>query len=172
MRLAIDGYNLIAALTGEALEYLDLEAERESLLELLADYRALSRHHLSVVFDGGGRATGQSRRGRVRGVEVIFSPLGRTADQLLVELAGRFGSGLTVVTSDREVRNACESSGAVTLASAEFWQRLLAVVMGADEGADEETAGRSSGRHLTRKKGNPKKRGRKERRRGRRLDSL
>jgi predicted RNA-binding protein with PIN domain len=174
MWLAIDGYNLIAALTGEALEYLDLEAERENLLGLLADYRALSRHRLSLVFDGGARASGGSRRERIRGVEVIFSPLGRTADQLLVEMAARYGSGLTVVTSDREVAAACERSGAVTLASAEFWQRLLLAVMGEDE-ADDEEAGRggpASGRHLTRKKGNPKKRGRKERRRSRRLDSL
>ena len=62
----------------------------------------------------------------------------------------------------------------MTLASAEFWQRLLLAVMGEDE-ADDEEAGRggpASGRHLTRKKGNPKKRGRKERRRSRRLDSL
>ncbi len=172
MWLAIDGYNLIAALTGEKLEHLDLEAERENLLELLADYRALSRHRLSVVFDGGARASGERRRERVRGVEVIFSPLGRSADQVLVEMAGRYGSGLTVVTSDREVREGCESSAAVTLAAAEFWQRLLLTVMGEDDTAEEEAASRLSGRHLTRKRGNPKKRGRKERRRNRRLDSL
>ena len=172
MWLAIDGYNLIAALTGEALGRLDLEAEREQLLELLADYRALSKHRLSVVFDGGARATGESRRERFRGVEVIFSQLGRNADQLLVEMARRYGSGLTVVTEDREVILSCERFGAVTLASGEFWQRLLLVVMGEDEGLEEEGVRSGGGRHLTRKKGNPKKRGRKERRRSRRLDSL
>ena len=170
MWLAIDGYNLIAALTGEPLERLDLEYERGELNRLLIDYRGNSRHRVSVVYDGGG-LPGGSRTSREQGLEIVFSPLDRKADQVLVEMARRYGSGLTVVTSDREVVRLCEESGAVVLATEQFWQRLQLTVFAGDAG-DEDDEKRLDRRHLTRKKGNPRRRGKKERRRDRRLESL
>jgi predicted RNA-binding protein with PIN domain len=171
MWLAIDGYNLIAALTGEPLERLDLEYEREELNRLLIDYRGVSRHRVSVVYDGGGLAHGGSRKSREQGLEIVFSPLDRKADQVLIEMARRYGSGLTVVTSDREVERLCEGSGAVVLAADQFWQRLQITVFAGDTG-DEDGENRLDRRHLTRKKGNPRRRGKRERRRDRRLNSL
>jgi predicted RNA-binding protein with PIN domain len=171
MWLVIDGYNLIAALNGEPLALLDLEAERESLLSLLAEYRGLSQHRLTVIFDGG-QACGNPRRQRYQGVEVVYSPLGRLADQVLVEFAHRHGSGITVVTSDREVASQSEGFGAVTLASDLFWSRLLSSLAAGGDGVEDEDEGRNAGRHLTRKKGNPRKLSRRERQRRKRLERL
>ncbi len=172
MWLAIDGYNVIATLTGEPLGRLDLEAERDELNQLLARYRSASRNRLTVVYDGGQISSGEPRRYTDRGVEIIFSPLGRNADQVLIHMARRYGSGLTVVTSDREVVGGSEKSGAVALESGEFCQRLLMVLGGGEDGLDEEEPVTAKRRHLTEKKGNPRKLSKKERQRNRRLGSV
>ena len=171
MWLAIDGYNVIASLTGEPLANLDIESEREELNQLLIQYRSANKHRVTVVYDGGQISSGEPRQYSEKGVKVIFSSLGQNADQVLIKMARQYGSGLTVVTSDREVTERSESSGAVVLASGEFCQRLLMVLDGCEDlGEDEPVAGQR--RHLTEKKGNPRKRSKKERQRNRRLNSV
>ena len=172
MWLAIDGYNVIAALTGEPLAQLDLEAERDELNQLLVRYRILSRHRLTVVYDGGQVSSGEPRSYSDRGVKIVFSSLGRNADQVLIQMARRYGSGLTVVTSDREVIERSESSGAVALDSGEFCQRLLMALADGGDSLDEDEPAAGRRRRLTEKKGNPRRRSKKERQRNRRLDSV
>ncbi len=171
MWLAIDGYNVISALTGEALGYLDIEAERGELNQLLAKYRSVSKHRVTVVYDGGQASCGEPRRYSERGVNIVFSPLGKSADRILIEMARRYGSGLTVVTSDREVAEGAGKSGAVALESGEFCQRLL-MVLGGDDGLDDDEPVTKQRRHVTEKKGNPRKLSKKERQRNRRLRSV
>lgn len=172
MWLAIDGYNVIAEITGEPLARVDLEVERDQLNQMLVQYRSLSKHRLTVIYDGGQVASGKPRQYSERGVKVIFSSLGQNADQLLVKMARQYGSGLTVVTSDREVVQRSESCGAVVLSSGEFCQRLLMALDGFEDslGEDDRVVGRR--RHLTEKKGNPRKLSKKERQRNRRLGSV
>ena len=56
MHLIVDGYNLIKQSPRlQALDAMDLQAGREALLELLADYRRRSHHQITVVFDGWQR---------------------------------------------------------------------------------------------------------------------
>ncbi|MCD6534867.1 MAG: NYN domain-containing protein [Deltaproteobacteria bacterium] len=172
MWLAIDGYNVVAEMSGEPLAQLDLEVERDQLNQLLFQYRSLSKHRVTVVYDGGRAGSGEPRQYSEKGVKVVFSSLGRSADQVLIQMARQYGSGLTVVTSDREVAEHSERSGAVVLASGEFCQRLLMVLDGCEEGQDEDESVAGSRRHLTEKKGNPRRRSKKERQRNRRLDSV
>lgn len=87
-------------------------------------------------------------------------------------MARQYGSGLTVVTSDREVAEGSQNSGAVVLSSGEFCQRLLMVLDGCADGDDDAEPETKQRRHLTEKKGNPRKLSKKERQRNRRLDSL
>ncbi|MBN2231212.1 MAG: NYN domain-containing protein [Deltaproteobacteria bacterium] len=175
MRLSIDGYNLIARVGGRSLDRLDLEAEREGMLDFLAAYREASRHLVTVVFDGGRAPGGGERQSRHRGVRVHFSPLGVSADTVLVRQARQFGSGLTVVTDDREVARQAESAGAVVLGSEEFYHEAeLAVSMygGGDvPGAADPEAEAVERRLDTRKKGNPRRLSRREREHERRLES-
>ncbi|MCK5541005.1 MAG: NYN domain-containing protein [Deltaproteobacteria bacterium] len=172
MWLAIDGYNVIAEMTGEPLNRLDLEAERDQLNQLLFQYRSLSKHRLTVVYDGGRISSGEPRQYSEKGVKVLFSSLGRNADQVLIQMAKQYGSGLTVVTSDREVAERSENCGAVVLASGEFCQRLLMALDGSDDNPDEDEPITTQRRHLTEKKGNPHRLSKKERQRNRRLDSV
>ncbi len=172
MWLVIDGYNVISALTGEPLARLDIESEREQLNQLLVQYRSISKNRVTVVYDGGQVSSGEPRQYSEKGVKIIFSSLGRSADQVLIQMARQYGSGLTVVTSDREVAERSQSSGAVVLDSGDFCQRLLMVLDGGEEGFDEAEPETRQRRHLTEKKGNPRKLSKKERQRNRRLDSL
>ncbi len=171
MWLAIDGYNVIAALTGEALARLDIEYEREEFNQLLVRYRGLSKNRITVVYDGGRALGSEPRNYSESGVKITFSASGQTADQLLVRMAHQYGSGLTVVSSDREVARESEKSGAVVLESGEFVQRML-LALGGDEAGDDEIPDARSQRHLTRKKGNPNRLSKKERRRSQRLQSM
>lgn len=171
MRLALDGYNVIAALTGEPLGLLDLEHEREELNHLLADYRKQSRNRLTVVYDGAYAASGEPRSYSEKGVEIRFSRAGQTADSYLINLARQYGSGLTLVSADREIIRAAESCGAVVLPTADFIDRLLAVLQNSGEHGEEEEEAKAP-RHITRKKGNPNKLSKKLRRRDKRLRSM
>ncbi len=171
MWLVLDGYNVIAEMTGEALGTLDLEAEREELNQLLAQYRKLSKNRLSVVYDGGRSASGEPRNCSECGVKISFSRFGRSADQVLIRMAHQYGSGLTIVTSDREVARESERNGAIVLESGEFVQRLLLALASDDEFREVDSADKKQ-RHLTRKKGNPNRLSKKERRRNQRLQSM
>ena len=172
MWLAIDGYNVITALTGVSLACLDIESEREQLNQILIQYRSVSKNRLTVVYDGGQVSSGEPRQYTEKGVKILFSSLGRSADQLLIQMARQYGSGLTVVTSDREVAICSQNSGAVVLDSGEFCQRLLMVLDGGEDRFEEAEPETRQRRHLTEKKGNPRKLSKKERQRNRRLDSL
>jgi len=171
MWLALDGYNVIAAMTGEALGMLDLEAERAELNQLLVQYRKLSKNRLTVVYDGGRSVSGEPRNYSESGVKITFSTSGQSADQVLIRMAHQYGSGLTIVTSDREVARESEKNGAIVLESGEFGQRLLLALSSDEEFLDVESADKNR-RHLTRKKGNPNRLSKKERRRNQRLQSL
>ncbi|HDS15495.1 MAG TPA: hypothetical protein ENN66_02560 [Proteobacteria bacterium] len=171
MRIALDGYNVIATLTGTALDFLDLEKEREELNQLLADYRRASSNRLTVVYDGAFAGSGEPRSAAAGGVEIRFSRAGQNADQYLINLARQYGSGLTIVSSDREIARAAEGFGAVVLATADFIGVLLATLQTTVDLDEDEPTGKAK-RHLTRKQGNPKRLGKSQRRRKKRLQAL
>lgn len=119
MRWLVDGYNVIrrdpelAAREGES-----LQAGRDALCRLLSTAARLSRDRFTVVFDGdrgGGSASGGE------GVRVIFSSARETADQVLARQAM---AGGTVVSNDREVRDAATRAGAIAVGADEFLARL------------------------------------------------
>jgi len=119
MRWLGDGYNVIrrdpelAAREGGS-----LQAGRDALCRLLSTAARLSRDRFTVVFDGdrgGGSASGGE------GVRVIFSSARETADQVLARQAM---AGGTVVSNDREVRDAATRAGAIAVGADEFLARL------------------------------------------------
>ncbi len=174
MRIAIDGYNLIAAIAGSSLNLLDLEAERESLIGMLADYRSCRRHVVEVVFDGWQVAGGGVRSGQQQGIKIVFSPLGMKADLVLLRLAEKYGSGLTVVTDDGELRHKVQRHHAVTIGSLEFYDQMMTALMAKEKGLTGEDEDLDDRRQTksTKKKGNPRRLSRKERRKAKRIKSL
>lgn len=108
VHVVVDGYNVTKTGYGG----LPLEAQRSRLVTGLASLAARTGAEVTVVFDGtdvqGVRV--QSRRG----VRVLFSLPGETADERIGQLVAAEPSGrpVVVVSSDREVADRVRRSGA------------------------------------------------------------
>jgi len=147
MHWLVDGYNVIRrAPELAARERESLQAGREALCRLLSTAARLSGDRFTVVFDGD-RGGGSLPGGL--GVHVVFSSNRESADQLL---ARRATAGVTVVSSDREVRQTASRAGAITVTADDFLARLRrAAPAGIPDKDDEEPVGPRD------KKGNPRR---------------
>jgi predicted RNA-binding protein with PIN domain len=99
--LLVDGYNV----TKDGWQTLPLEAQRARLLRELAPLAARSRAEVTVVFDGA-ELSSRPVTSAPRGVRVLFSPPGVTADEIVRDLARAEPAGrpVVVVSSDKQVR--------------------------------------------------------------------
>jgi predicted RNA-binding protein with PIN domain len=140
LEIIIDGYNLIRQ--SDSLSRLDaqnLEQGREVLLERLAIYRAVRGHPITVVFDGWGGFNLSSTRTRDKGITVIFTAQGQTADEWIQARVRKVQYG-AVVTSDREIQQHAECFGLAAISSPEFERRMEAALASTTDGdmMDEE----------------------------------
>jgi len=113
--LLVDGYNV----TKDAWPGMPLDAQRARLVRELAPMAARSGVEITVVFDGADLAT-RPVIAVPRGVRVLFSPAGISADDVLRDLtrAEPVGRPVVVVSSDGEIRAAVVAAGARSLPSA------------------------------------------------------
>ncbi|MBE9531273.1 MAG: NYN domain-containing protein, partial [Proteobacteria bacterium] len=114
LRLVIDGYNFICAslgLSGSHPGQMDPTLERDALLDKLKVYKKIKSAKITVVFDGTRTDNLWRSAGREKGIEVIFSSSGEEADAIIKEFSGKYGKGLTIVTTDRELGSYCELKG-------------------------------------------------------------
>ena len=125
-------------------------------------------------FDGWQVAGGGVRSGQQQGIKIVFSPLGMKADLVLLRLAEKYGSGLTVVTDDGELRHKVQRHHAVTIGSLEFYDQMMVALMAKEKGLTGEDEDLDDRRQTksTKKKGNPRRLSRKERRKAKRIKSL
>jgi predicted RNA-binding protein with PIN domain len=145
LEIIIDGYNLIRQ--SHSLRRLDaqnLEQGRDALLERLAEYKRLRDHPITVVFDGWGGFNLSSTHSKHKGITVVFTAQGQTADEWIKKRAGTVQYG-AVVTSDREIGRSAERSGLVAIPSRVFERRMEAALFGEiekdvfeEEGWEEE----------------------------------
>jgi predicted RNA-binding protein with PIN domain len=124
LHLLIDGYNLLHQIP--ELSFLmqeDPEDARESLLEKLRTYQRIKRHKITVVFDAWG---GEEPRSEVnkKGIRVVFTAPGETADDYIKRLASKERERAIVVTSDRAIRSFVETQGAISISSRDFLDRV------------------------------------------------
>lgn len=146
MRWLVDGYNVIRRAPGLTVrEQESLQAGREALCRMLSAAARISGDQFTVVFDGA-RGGGTSSSGR--GVRVVFSRASESADHVLARLAS---PGVAVVSSDREVRQAADRRGAITISADEFLARVLAPPAPVKDKDDEDQP------LPPRKKGNPRR---------------
>jgi predicted RNA-binding protein with PIN domain len=140
LELIIDGYNLIRQ--SRSLRRLDaqsLEQGREALLERLAQYKKVRDHPITVVFDGWGGFEPSSTRTEHKGIQVVFTARGQTADEWIHGRVGEVQYG-AVVTSDREIGRSAERAGLVAIPSRTFEHRMEAALANETDGemTDEE----------------------------------
>jgi predicted RNA-binding protein with PIN domain len=118
--LVVDGYNVTKTGFGEA----SLEQQRNRLISSMAAVAAQTGAEVTVVFDGADRIVGLPPG--PRGVRVLFSKKGETADDLIRRLVRAEPAGRTVVvvSSDREVADGVRRHGAYPLSSETLLRRL------------------------------------------------
>jgi len=91
-----------------------LETRRNTLIALLERYADHSGRRVTVVFDGYGAKHPIENAGRPRGIEIIYSGNGKTADDVIERMVGESEQRgrILVVTSDNVERQVVETLGA------------------------------------------------------------
>ncbi|WP_156721900.1 NYN domain-containing protein [Streptomyces apocyni] len=119
--LVVDGYNV----TKTGYPTMPLEKQRLRLLGSLSALAAQTGAEVTCVFDGAELAA-PVLLAPPRGVRVLFSKPGVTADELIRQLvrAEPPGRPVTVVSTDREVADGVARAGARPVASAVLLKRL------------------------------------------------
>jgi uncharacterized protein len=112
--IIIDGYNLIGT------HHKDLNSRREELIRLLAAYRKLKDHEITVVFDGWKSGGGREEQITTAGIKIIYSRIGEKADAVIKRIISRDSREWIVITSDNEIVSHAWSCGSVPVPSAEF----------------------------------------------------
>ncbi|GII21993.1 NYN domain-containing protein [Planosporangium mesophilum] len=118
--LVVDGYNV----TKRGFAEISLEQQRGRLVNGLGGLAAQTRAEVTVVFDGAERVVGLPPA--PRGVRVLFSHQGETADDLIRRLvrAEPAGRPVVVISSDREVADGVRRHGAYPLGADTLLRRL------------------------------------------------
>ena len=125
VHIIIDGYNLIRQSNRySALDERDIQWGRDTLIEDLAAYKRIKRHRISVVFDGTAAPSFSLRKDRLKGIDVLFSRQGETADTVIKKMATHAREKALVVTSDRDIVDHVESVGAAVISSPEFERKI------------------------------------------------
>ncbi len=121
MHVIIDGYNVIRQSSQlQILDAMDLQAGREALLELLAQYRSRSHHRITVVFDGWQHGDLKESRDQHQGILIIYSRRGERADEVIKRLLHQERERALVVTSDREIQVCAEHVKASWIHAGQF----------------------------------------------------
>ncbi|MGW5567034.1 NYN domain-containing protein [Streptomyces tendae] len=119
--LVVDGYNV----TKTGYPQMPLEKQRLRLLGQLSQLAAQTGAEMTCVFDGA-ELVAPVLLAPPRGVRVLFSKPGITADELIRQLvrAEPLGRPVIVVSTDREVADGVARAGARPVASAVLLKRL------------------------------------------------
>jgi predicted RNA-binding protein with PIN domain len=135
MHLIVDGYNLLHA--GRSLVQLnpiELQWKRDRLIDQLSAYRKLKQCEITVVFDGWQGGWSTEKKEMRKGVEIIFSKVGEKADEVIKRLARERGSGVTVITSDRDISKYAERMALAAISSDQFSEKMEKASVKTEEG--------------------------------------
>jgi predicted RNA-binding protein with PIN domain len=156
IHIIIDGYNLIRQ-SGylSNLDLQDIQFGRQALVDMLAAYKKIKAHRITVVFDGTRAPRFSQQRDRQKGISVIFSHNGESADAVIKKMANREKQQALVVSSDLDIVRSAASSGAATISSHDFESKLT---MAADMAGMDPNQDDYNGWKPTTKKKGPSKR--------------
>ncbi len=173
LHIVIDGYNVIRqSPTLRAIERRSLEEGREALLQRLVSYKKTKHHPMTVVFDGADADCLMEAVTQWKGIHVLFSRQGESADTVIKSIVTREQERVVVVTSDREIAGFAAKHGATPIDSMEFENKMRLATypdMNQTDFAEEEERGWTP---TTRKKGPSRRISKREHRRRIRASKL
>jgi uncharacterized protein len=113
----VDGYSVThqwAAFLTRKARARNLAQQRDVLVRLLQQYADHTGRHVTLVFDGGAARHQPDPDPTGPGLHVVFSPRGKTADDVIERLVAQAGhrDRILVVSSDNMVRHTVEALGA------------------------------------------------------------
>lgn len=163
LHIIIDGYNLIRqSTTLSRLDQQDIMLGRDALVDMLAAYRKIKPHRITVVFDGHHSPAFSQQRDQKKGIAIRFSRRGESADDLIKRMASKEREKALVVSSDLEVANSAAAYGAATISAPLFEGKIgMAVQLDVLEIENEDHAGWTP---TTKKKGPSRRLSKKQRR--------
>jgi predicted RNA-binding protein with PIN domain len=127
--IIIDGYNLIRQSKKlSAIDLQDIQLGRRALVDLLAAYKKIKAHQITVVFDGTRSPVLSRQRVRQKGIVIAFSHTGESADTVIKNMARREGEKALVVSSDLDIIHSAEASGAATISAEDFEDKLTLAI--------------------------------------------
>lgn len=130
--LIVDGYNVIRnndRYSGALPDYDSGDAwndAREKLINDAAYFASGTYEHCTVVFDGAGNVTSTGEPQQKAGIDVIFSPVGTSADSVIEKLAHdarEQGLEVVVVSSDFTIQSTVYGGGVTRMSAAGFGLR-------------------------------------------------
>jgi len=127
VRILVDGYSLLHNWPGLAAGApRHSERARDELIHVLTQYQDVTGEPVTVFFDGTGAPAGTPENEKSRGVEVLFSHAGQTADDMIERAAHRFQSyGMVlVVTDDFAERDTVNGLGGMVASCANFIRQV------------------------------------------------
>jgi len=102
MKIIIDGYNLLHQYyTGFPPH--DAQA-RDALIESLSKYKRVKRADITVIFDGIEGISQAANSYMERGIKLIFTARGISADDEICKRVKGKAEGVIVISSDRSVK--------------------------------------------------------------------
>ncbi len=163
IHIIIDGYNLIRqSNTLSILDRQDIQQGREALVDMLSAYKKLKAHRITVVFDGTRAPLFSQQRDRQKGISVIFSHSGETADAVIKKMARKERQKALVVSSDQDIVRSAASCGAATISADDFENKLaMSLYM---DGSEMDRDNNEGWKPTTKKKGPSRRLSRRQRR--------
>lgn len=163
VHIIIDGYNLIRQ--SRPLRILDrqeLQLGRDGLLDMLARYKRMKGHRITVVFDGINAPPFSQQRDHVKGIKIKFSRKGESADAVIKRMVSREKEKALVVSSDLSITQFAASKRAATISAPLFEEKVSMTAYSGIKGIEKEDDG--GWVPTTKKKGPSRRRSKRERR--------
>ena len=106
------------------LDLQDIQWGRETLVDMLAAYKKVKSHRITVVFDGTTSPMFSQQRDRNKGISIVSSREGESADTVIKKMARKERHGALVVSSDKDIVQSATASGAATVSANDFENKL------------------------------------------------
>ncbi len=164
LHIIVDGYNVIRQSKQlRILDLRDMQEGRETLQDMLVEYRKRKGHRITIVFDGTNAISPDTQRQRFCGIDILFSRHGETADTVIKRMAARERERALVVSSDRDIVSFVTSVGSTTIGSRAFENKIFQALYSGENGGVEDSPD-TGWVPTTRKKGPSRRLSKKKRR--------